>query len=333
MRTVLIALSIVAPFIGLTGGRVLLNQLLHANPLAVAAAVFVLLGHRDAPPFGRWTTSWRLGRAHRLAWPDDPASPSTADPGRAASRSQPSPPRQVRASAAARPRRATGRCLRPTSRSTPTNSKPQARCSPMDGSLWPAIRAMTEWKPWAGPGSTVRPGAPGRRPGPAGARRRTRSSRPWRRRPIGPGTATGPEPEHRLVVGSDVPPTSPARPPRWRVDAPVVESHACCSSPGPGDDVERVGAAEHLDVVDGPDASASPGRPVGSASADGTALAAGVTSSPDGAGVGAVRCSWLSLTVAWPNGRGAPLAQSAEHSHGKAGVVGSIPTGGSPLAA
>ena len=27
--------------------------------------------------------------------------------------------------------------------------------------------------------------------------------------------------------------------------------------------------------------------------------------------------------------RAAPLAQSAEHSHGKAGVVGSIPTGGS----
>ncbi len=31
--------------------------------------------------------------------------------------------------------------------------------------------------------------------------------------------------------------------------------------------------------------------------------------------------------------RGAPLAQSAEHSHGKAGVVGSIPTGGSFMAA
>jgi hypothetical protein len=28
-------------------------------------------------------------------------------------------------------------------------------------------------------------------------------------------------------------------------------------------------------------------------------------------------------------GRAAPLAQSAEHGHGKAGVVGSIPTGGS----
>ena len=28
----------------------------------------------------------------------------------------------------------------------------------------------------------------------------------------------------------------------------------------------------------------------------------------------------------------APLAQSAEHSHGKAGVVGSIPTGGSAAA-
>jgi hypothetical protein len=38
----------------------------------------------------------------------------------------------------------------------------------------------------------------------------------------------------------------------------------------------------------------------------------------------------LSVT---PFGRIAPLAQSAEHSHGKAGVVGSIPTGGSPLAA
>ena len=31
-----------------------------------------------------------------------------------------------------------------------------------------------------------------------------------------------------------------------------------------------------------------------------------------------------------PNGRGAPLAQSVEHSHGKAGVVSSILTGGSP---
>jgi len=30
-----------------------------------------------------------------------------------------------------------------------------------------------------------------------------------------------------------------------------------------------------------------------------------------------------------PQGFNAPLAQSAEHSHGKAGVVGSIPTGGS----
>ncbi len=29
--------------------------------------------------------------------------------------------------------------------------------------------------------------------------------------------------------------------------------------------------------------------------------------------------------------RFAPLAQSAEHSHGKAGVVGSIPTGGSGI--
>ena len=41
------------------------------------------------------------------------------------------------------------RCLRPTSRSTPTSSKPAAVCRPMECSLCPAMRAMTEWKPWA----------------------------------------------------------------------------------------------------------------------------------------------------------------------------------------
>jgi alpha-1,6-mannosyltransferase len=58
MRTILIALSAGAPFIGLPGGRTLLDQLIHANPLAVAAALLVLLGVLVAP-IGRWSTAWR----------------------------------------------------------------------------------------------------------------------------------------------------------------------------------------------------------------------------------------------------------------------------------
>jgi hypothetical protein len=57
-RTVLIALSVAAPFIGLPGGRTLLDELIHANPIAVAAALLVLLGVLVAP-IGRWSTAWR----------------------------------------------------------------------------------------------------------------------------------------------------------------------------------------------------------------------------------------------------------------------------------
>ena len=60
-RSVLIALSVAAPFIGLPGGRALLDQLIHANLLAVAAALLVLLGVLLAP-IGRWSTAWRDGR-------------------------------------------------------------------------------------------------------------------------------------------------------------------------------------------------------------------------------------------------------------------------------
>ena len=51
-------LSIVSPFFQLTGGRVLLNELIHANPLAVAAALLVLLGALLIP-LGRWSSVWR----------------------------------------------------------------------------------------------------------------------------------------------------------------------------------------------------------------------------------------------------------------------------------
>lgn len=58
LRSVLVALSVVSPFIGLPGGRTLLDQLIHSNPLAVAAALLVLLGVLLAP-IGRWATAWR----------------------------------------------------------------------------------------------------------------------------------------------------------------------------------------------------------------------------------------------------------------------------------
>jgi alpha-1,6-mannosyltransferase len=73
LRTVLIALSIASPFIGLPGGRTLLDELIHANPLAVAAALLALLAVLLAP-IGRWATAWRdSADATALAWPDDPA--------------------------------------------------------------------------------------------------------------------------------------------------------------------------------------------------------------------------------------------------------------------
>jgi alpha-1,6-mannosyltransferase len=59
MRYLVIGLSMVAPFIGLTGGASLLNQLVHTNPLSMVAAVAVLWGIAMLP-LGRWTTSWRI---------------------------------------------------------------------------------------------------------------------------------------------------------------------------------------------------------------------------------------------------------------------------------
>jgi hypothetical protein len=59
MRTLVLALSMVAPFIGLTGGASLLNQLVHTNPASMVAAVIVLYGVVMLP-LGRWTSSWRI---------------------------------------------------------------------------------------------------------------------------------------------------------------------------------------------------------------------------------------------------------------------------------
>jgi len=72
LRAVLVALSALAPFIGLPGGRTLLDELIHYNPVAVAAALLVLLGVLLAP-IGRWSSSWRDPRSHGML-----AGPSAA---------------------------------------------------------------------------------------------------------------------------------------------------------------------------------------------------------------------------------------------------------------
>jgi len=58
LRTVLVALSALAPFIGLPGGRTLLDNLIHYNPIAVAVALLVLVGVLVVP-LGRWSSAWR----------------------------------------------------------------------------------------------------------------------------------------------------------------------------------------------------------------------------------------------------------------------------------
>ncbi|MFI5034709.1 MAG: polyprenol phosphomannose-dependent alpha 1,6 mannosyltransferase MptB [Acidimicrobiales bacterium] len=58
----LLALSITGPFIGIPGGRELLDGLLHSNPLLIALAV-ALLGGVLLVPMGRWTQwSWPAER-------------------------------------------------------------------------------------------------------------------------------------------------------------------------------------------------------------------------------------------------------------------------------
>jgi alpha-1,6-mannosyltransferase len=57
LRAILVALSALSPFIGLPGGRTLLDELIHYNPAAVALALLVLLAVLVAP-IGRWSSSW-----------------------------------------------------------------------------------------------------------------------------------------------------------------------------------------------------------------------------------------------------------------------------------
>jgi len=61
VRTVVLAISMVAPFIGLTGGASLLDELMRATPASMVAAVAVLWVIVMVP-LGRWTTTWRAER-------------------------------------------------------------------------------------------------------------------------------------------------------------------------------------------------------------------------------------------------------------------------------
>jgi alpha-1,6-mannosyltransferase len=63
-----LGLSTVAPFIGLTGGTDLLNELLHTDPASMVLAVMVLWAVAIFP-LGNWTTSWRIDRSRLPALP------------------------------------------------------------------------------------------------------------------------------------------------------------------------------------------------------------------------------------------------------------------------
>jgi alpha-1,6-mannosyltransferase len=63
-----LGLSTVAPFIGLTGGADLLNELVRTDPASMVLAVLVLWAVAIFP-LGNWTTSWRLDRSHLSALP------------------------------------------------------------------------------------------------------------------------------------------------------------------------------------------------------------------------------------------------------------------------
>ncbi len=68
MLYAVLGLSAVVPFIGLTGGADLLNELVHTDPASMVLAVMVLWAVAIFP-LGSWTTSWRIDRSRLPALP------------------------------------------------------------------------------------------------------------------------------------------------------------------------------------------------------------------------------------------------------------------------
>jgi hypothetical protein len=70
-----LALSAVTPFIGLTGGSDLLNELVHTDPASMVLAVMVLWAVAILP-LGNWTMSWRIDRSRLPGLPAHSAAPA-----------------------------------------------------------------------------------------------------------------------------------------------------------------------------------------------------------------------------------------------------------------
>jgi hypothetical protein len=68
MLYAILGVSAVAPFIGLTGGADLLNQLMRTDPASMMLAVLVLWAVAIVP-LGSWTTSWRIDRTRLRGLP------------------------------------------------------------------------------------------------------------------------------------------------------------------------------------------------------------------------------------------------------------------------
>jgi hypothetical protein len=64
----ILGVSTIVPFIGLTGGTDLLNQLVRTDPITMVLAVMVLWAVAIVP-LGSWTTSWRFDRARLRSLP------------------------------------------------------------------------------------------------------------------------------------------------------------------------------------------------------------------------------------------------------------------------
>jgi len=54
LRTTIVAITVIAPFIGLPGGQALFTSLLHTDPLATAGVLLAML-LIFLCPLGRWT--------------------------------------------------------------------------------------------------------------------------------------------------------------------------------------------------------------------------------------------------------------------------------------
>ena len=169
IRTLVIALSVVSPFIGLPGGRELRQPAAARRP-----------DHASPSPCWRCWPSWsrRSGAGRRSA-----SSTSRSSPRRPVDLARLGDLR--RAAAGARPRRASGRaCGRPRARRRPARSR-RPRGAGWSASFSPTIRAIIEWKPaLLGGLDQVLEQEPADPPSPRRRARRRRSSRPsWRRRP------------------------------------------------------------------------------------------------------------------------------------------------------